>query len=468
LNASFLANFSKDMHYPLPPQHTRNLGRGNSSQAKGAIMKILLINQFFWPDSSAASQQLTDLAAGLAERGMDVTVLCGEGGYAGAAGSKPPAGVRILRAKALPFSRGSLGRILSYLSFYISAGVRALTAPRQDVILTLTTPPLISLLGTLLKLLRGSKHFVYEQDMYPDVAIDLKYLKANSPITRIIGFLADLPRRRSNGVIALGECMKTRLLARGIPSDQIVVVENWANSVAIQPLPRPGDPTELVLLYSGNFGLAHDMGTLTGAMQALTDDPRFRFLFVGSGGRRAELVSFCELNNIRSAEFRPYVPRDHLSQGLAAGDIGVVTQRADCCGTVVPSKVYGILAAGRPVLFIGPREATPALIIKRHDCGWIVEPGDVEGLAKLLLELARDPGGVQQAGARGRQALLDFYDMPQSIDRIASILAGDSVREFARLDPHSQKAPQLSTPHVHTPAADQTAGLHHPRSQSHA
>ena len=393
-------------------------------------MKILLINQFFWPDSSATSQQLTDVAAGLAVRGHQVSVLCGDGGYAAAASSEPPANVCILRVKALPFARGKVGRILSYLSFYVTALFRGFTAPRADVVVSLTTPPLISLLGTLIQALRGSRHFVYEQDMYPDVAIDLNYFAAGGVADRVIGLLADFGRRHAVGVIALGQCMKDRLIARGIPADRILVAENWANSASITPLSRPGDPKELVLLYSGNLGLAHDLDTLTGAIVALREDPRFRFLFVGSGGKRKELEQFRETNDVRSIELRPYVSRDRLSEGLAAGDIGLVTQQNVCCGSVVPSKVYGILAAGRPVLFIGPAAATPALVIARHDCGWQIDCGDIDGLRRLLLHLADNPELVREAGLRARQALLDFYDLPQSMDRLAAILTGTPMQQF--------------------------------------
>ncbi len=390
-------------------------------------MKILFINQFFWPDSSATSQQLTDLAGGLASQGHQVSVLCGEGGYAAAGSSSAPPGVDILRVKALPFSKGKFGRILSYLSFYSTALLRGLTAPRQDVVVSLTTPPLISLLGSAIKIVRNSRHFIWEQDIYPDVAIDLHYFAAGGLLDRTVGFLADFSRRHADGIIALGECMKARLVARGIPAERIFIAENWANSNLIQPLSRPGNPNELVLLYSGNFGLAHDVDTLTGAMKLLHEDSRFRYLFVGSGGKRKELADFCTANKIDSVEFRPYVDRDKLSEGLAAGDIGLVTQHNVCCGSVVPSKVYGILAAARPVLFIGPKQATPALVIERHGCGWQIDPGDVYGLSRLLLHLAANPQLVQEAGLRARQALVEHYDLPISIQRFADILAPNNT-----------------------------------------
>ena len=386
-------------------------------------MKIVFINQFFWPDSSATSQQLTDLATGLAGRGHEIAVICSDGGYAAAAGGEQPP-VEILRVRSLPFKRGLVGRVLSYLSFYVAAFFRALTMRRADVIVSLTTPPLISLLGSMVKILRGSRHFIWEQDIYPDVAISLNYFQAGGVADRLVGLLADFSRRHADGILALGTCMRDRLIDRGVPAEKIYITENWANGEAITPMARPGDPSRLVVLYSGNFGLAHDLDTLAGAMLRLKDDPRFHFIFVGSGIKRQQLAKFCAAQDIHSLELRPYVDRDKLNEGLAVGDVGLVTQSEDCWGSVVPSKVYGILAAGRPVLFIGPRRATPARTIDLHRCGWHVNCGDVEGLTDLLLELASDLGAVRAAGGRARQALMEHYDLPLGVARIARILEG--------------------------------------------
>lgn len=385
-------------------------------------MRMLFINQFFWPDSSATSQQLTDLVNALAARGEEIEVLCGEsGGYAEAAGSAAPR-AKVHRVKAMPFTRGKLGRVFSYLSFYATAFARGLTLRRPDVVVSMTTPPLISLLGTCIQTLRGSRHFIWEQDVYPDIAVDLKHIRKGSLLHRVTGALADLSRKRADGIIALGECMRDRLVSRGVAPEKIHVAEHWANSASIAPMDRPGDAKELVLLYSGNLGLAHDLDTVLGVLLALAGDARFRFLFVGTGGRRKALLEFCEANAVKSVEMRPFVDRDKLSEGLAAGDIGLVTQQESACGSVVPSKVYGILAAGRPLLFIGPASATPARIIRRHDCGWHFECGDVKGVTQLLRQLAENRQMVTQAGVHARQALLDFYDLPQSVERIGDIL----------------------------------------------
>ena len=409
-------------------------------------MRVLLLNQFFWPDSSATSQLLTDLARSLADQGHDVTAISsGAGGYGI---TDTPAGapaVRSLRVKALPFGRGTIGRLLSYATFYTTAAWRGVRLPRQDVVLTLTTPPLLPLLGTLLKTVRGTRHVIWEMDMYPDVATDLGYFVRGGALDRIVGWLADLARSRADRIIALGDCMRTRLLARAIPADRITVAHNWADGSAIVPLARVGKATELVVLYSGNLGLAHDLSTILAAMATLGEDKRFRFLFVGSGGRRAELAAAAEQCKLTQVNLRPYVERDSLCESLAAGDIGLVTQREECCGSVVPSKVYGLLAAGRPVLYIGPAAATPALLIERFGCGWHIPVGEPERLVNLLRYLAEHRDEVRDAGDRARRALLEHFDLPIGVGRIQAILhAVSPVTNASMVDGTSRRLSKSS------------------------
>ena len=285
---------------------------------------------------------------------------------------------------------------------------------------TLTTPPLISLLGTLLKTVRGSQHFIWEMDVYPDIAVDLKVLKQESLVTRLVGTLADLSRNKADGIIALGEDMKSRLVKRGIPESKIVVAENWADGGEV--VPRPFYDGPLVVHYSGTLGLAHELDTIAEAMWRLRDNYRFRFVFVGGGSRRTELEGYCKQRAISTAEFRPYAGRSDLGSSLAEGHIGLVTQRPQTIGSVVPSKTYGIMAAGRPILYVGPENATPSLVVQKHRCGWRVEPGDVARMVRLLETLERDRSIVYEAGARARHAFEAYYDRHIGASRVLSIL----------------------------------------------
>ena len=396
-------------------------------------MKILLMNQFFWPDSAATSQLLTDVARDLTSQGHHVDVICG-GTYAAADADNAP-DVNIHRVRSMRFSRGTLGRITSYLSFYVGAAWRALTMPRPDVVLTLTTPPLLSLIGALLHRIRATRFYIWEMDVYPDVAVDLGYIQSGSVLHGLIGALADWSRRQANGIIALGDCMRERLIARSVDPEKITVVHNWADSRQIRVLARGPAVGPLHLVYSGNLGLAHDVETVTAAMLMLRDDPRFDFTFIGGGARRKELADFVQEHDIRAVTMRPYVPRSDLSETLGLGDIGLVTQRDDCCGSVVPSKVYGLMAAGRPILFIGPAAATPAHIVERHACGWRVACGNPDALADLLRHLATHPDEVTRAGINAREALELYYDRPLGTGHVIAVLTGESSLPYKSTSP---------------------------------
>jgi colanic acid biosynthesis glycosyl transferase WcaI len=385
-------------------------------------MRILLLNQFFWPDSAATSQFLTDLARGLAARGHEVEAICAAGGYAPEDASNPEPPVTIRRVQTTKFVRGKLGRVLSYASFYAGCLWRGLSTERPDLVLTLTTPPLLSLVGTLIKALRGTRHFIWEMDVYPDVAVDLEVFRAGGVLDRVTGLLADFSRHRADGILALGPCMRDRLTERGIAPAKIHIAENWADGALIQPVERPGNPDSLVVLYSGNLGLAHDTETISGAMRELKDDSRFGFVFAGGGPLRKALEAECRANGVAHAEFRPYSPKQSLGESLGAGDIGLVTQRTACLGSVVPSKVYGLLAAGRPILYIGPRSSTAAQLIRRFQCGWHVECGDTTGLVDLLRSLAENRNEVIAAGKRARAAFLEHYDLPLGVGHICRLL----------------------------------------------
>src|ERR1017187_1317040 len=198
-------------------------------------MRILLLNQFFYPDAAATSQLLTDLARGLAAEGHCVRAICGHSSYAAPEALNPPP-VEIVRTPDFPFGRGLLARACSYTSFLAGALCYSLLGPRPDLILTLTTPPALGVLGSLIKAITGARHFIWEMDVYPDIAVDLDVLNPRSWLTRTLGAAFDISRRRADGIIALGECMRARLIGRGIPESRIQIAENWADGREIYPL----------------------------------------------------------------------------------------------------------------------------------------------------------------------------------------------------------------------------------------
>ncbi len=393
-------------------------------------MRILLLNQFFWPDTAATGQLLGDLANHLVSSGHTVDVICGSANYGGQNNFACPT-VGVTRLQTAPYSDGMGGRLRSFLSFFGGAFWHGMRLPAPDVVVTLTTPPLLSLIGITIQQLRGARHVIWEMDVYPDVAVDLGVLKRDGFSAKLFGWLADLPRHHADRVIALGECMRLRLLSHGLDSDKVCVAENWAES---EPLREgPGGPVNspgISIVYSGNFGRAHDVETIAGAMAELNNpNEGFRFVFGGGGSRQAWMREFCEKNLIGNAQFLPYCEREELSGRLAASDIGLVTQHAATAGSVVASKAYGIMAAGRPVLFIGPRNATTAMMIERFGCGWQIDCNDVTGLVALLRRLAENKDLIRAAGERAYQAFVDHFQRSVGVARLAALLEPDVVNE---------------------------------------
>jgi glycosyltransferase involved in cell wall biosynthesis len=392
-------------------------------------VRILLINQFFYPDSAATSQLLTDVARDFAADGHSVRAICGRSSYAETRSVNPPA-VDIVRTPDLAFGRGLAARVLSYASFLTGALYHSLIGPRPDIVLTLTTPPGLSIIGSILKTIYHARHFIWEMDLYPDIAVDLKVLHPRSWVTRTMGAAFDTFRRRADGVIAVGESMRTRLIRRGIPAANIHTAENWADGCQIYPLPFP-DPKPLRISYSGNLGLAHDLETIRAAITHFRSDSRFHFAFAGAGPLRDTFESFCREHDVANVSFAGYRSYGDLAQSLGACHVGLVTQKLATLGAVVPSKTYGLMAAGRPILFIGPREGIPARIIERFRCGWQIDPGDTRGLIELLEFLTVNLGAIHDAGARARDAFLQHYDLPIGVARIRSILGVPHVEPVA-------------------------------------
>ena len=384
-------------------------------------MRILLINQFFWPELAATSVLLTDFSRFLQTQGHEVTVLCGAAKYAGKDATARP-DVEVIEVPTLTFGRGSAARVLSYTSFLAAAFVKTLNASVPDVVITMTTPPLTSLIGAYLKKRRGVKHYVWEMDMYPDVAIDLGIVSAHSPFAKLVGLFADFGRKHADRVIALGECMQDRLLARGIPAQKIRVAGNWADGGLFKPASKPVRSDRLTIAYTGNLGMGHDVTTLFDALLSVRSDDRLRFLFVGGGERMKALQSFCEENNLENVEFISYVTRERVNEIMSQADIGLVTQNPDCVGSIVPSKFYSLAAAGLPILYVGAARATPARLISQFQCGWFVPAGNSEMLGSLLRNLAGDSEQVRRAGQAALEAFRELWDRPVGVQHLAEML----------------------------------------------
>jgi colanic acid biosynthesis glycosyl transferase WcaI len=348
------------------------------------VRRVVFVNRYFHPDHSATSQIASDLAFHLAARGWKVTAVTSRQRY-----DDPRArldsgmvhGVHVERVWSTRFGRaGLIGRALDYVTFYLSAFI-ALLNHRQSVVVAMTDPPLMSVVAAV-----ASKRVVnWVQDLFPEVAESL-----GIRVPRVLRTLRDWSLRRARANVVLGDLMAARV-------PKAVIIHNFADA-DLAPQPRPDAP-RFVVGYSGNLGRAHEFETIVGAMQRLPD---VQFLFTG-GGAQLEAVKRAAGAN---ASFRPYAPREELSTSLSAADAHLVSLKPSLEGLVLPSKFYGVLAVGRPVIFVGARDGELARIIEEYRCGIVVAMGDVEGLANAIRTLAGDRAESAAMGHRGRELYL--------------------------------------------------------------
>lgn len=396
-------------------------------------MRILAINQFYAPDMSATSQLLTQLCEDLVAVGDEVTVLASRGSYLGGEPLPPreyKRGVQVVRPWATTFGRGSIARRLSdYGSFWVGAVAQAARLARPDVILALTTPPMIAAGAAIVAKVRAIPLVTWVQDVYPEVAIALGVLEPQRPATRIFSALSTATHRRSRFSVALSQGMAARLEAQGQRRGRIRVVSNWSDGEALFPVPRErnhfrreyGLSDRFVVMYSGNLGLGHDVTTLLGAAARLERRAKeVEFVFVGDGGRLHEAKRLAA--GLTNTRFLPYQPLSRLGDSLSAADVHLASLRDGLQGLLVPSKLYGILAVGRPLMYVGPPDCEVARVVTTHDLGWTGPPGNVDGLADAIATAAASPAETAARGERARTTFLQRYDRRLAVPRWRAVL----------------------------------------------
>ena len=387
-------------------------------QSHGAErMRLLFINRYFYPDSSATSQLLTELAEDLDSQGVSVTVISGRTLYHEKDTRLPVhevhKGIRIVRVGFFRFDRShTFGRLADYLSFWISALWTALKMKDLSCLVVLSDPPLLSLLAAIVSLIKPVKAVCWLQDLFPEVAIQAGILRAGPG--RLLNRVMRWSMRRMDQIVVIGRCMERRLLLNGLSAHNIVNIPNWADGHHISPLPR-GDNTFLnqhglqnrfVVMYSGNHGLVHDFESFVALVRATRSFPELCFCFIGDGAWKNQLVEVARTEGWQHILFLPYQSRAVLRSSLTAADVHLVSLRTEMEGLSIPSKIYSVLAAGRPVIFFGPPNSEPATIVREAQCGFAVQTGDTNAAVQALLTGYRDRALLEQQG----QAARFFFD----------------------------------------------------------
>jgi colanic acid biosynthesis glycosyl transferase WcaI len=418
--------------------------------------RLVFVNRYFFPDQSATSRMLTDLAFRLAERGVPVAVVTSQQLYENPRAALPPCevanGVTIYRVSTAERGRARLiGRALDYLSFHVAAGRALLKLLRRgDVVVAKTDPPLISIVVSHAARWRGAVLVNWLQDLFPEVASVLTPNLIPKRIERQLAAARDRSLRRAAMNVVLGERMRDRVLSAGVDATRVRIVPNWADTTSVVPKPTADSATRqrialdgrFVIGYSGNLGRAHEFETLIGAARLLRTDPRFAFLITGGGAKAEAVRNSVQSLGLDSFFFQSYQPAELLSDSLAAADAHFVSLLPALEGLIVPSKLYGILAAGRPVVFVGDPASDLAKLVQEQRCGVVVAVGDSESLAAELRALRDDPGRLESMGARARKLALARYTEEHAVAEWLALLDVIAPSVVRRMQPTLTQATQ--------------------------
>lgn len=406
--------------------------------------RIFFLNRCYWPDSEATGQLLSDLCQQLADR-FDVHVICGQPNSPTTddflrRGIERRGGVTIHRLTHTRFAkRVPAGRLLNLLSFSSSADrylrrlCRENPAGIPDVIVAETDPFLLPAVGAKLSRQTGSRLVCYLQDIYPDVAEAIGKVR-DGVLTRRIRARLKAAYDHADVVIVLGSCMKARLVSPpwSIDPEKLQVLPNWADCDAIEPIEAAENPFRIdnelsdrfVVMHSGNMGLTQRLDVLVAATRHPNWPESAVLLLVGDGAAR-ETLAMTTQNNDR-VRLLPYQPREKLNESLSAADLHVVSMHENITGCLCPSKLYGILAAGRPVLAIASPQTDLVQTVRQHELGWACDPGDPGEIARIVAAAAGDQANRCAAGRRARAIARAEFDRNVVMEKFATVLASVS------------------------------------------
>jgi colanic acid biosynthesis glycosyl transferase WcaI len=401
------------------------------------MRRLIFINRFFFPDHSATSQILSDLAFHLAGTGREVHIVTSTQIYDKPKASLPDyeiiRNVHVHRVSSTQFGRAVLlGRSIDYLSFYWSVWRRLIAMAEQgDILVAKTDPPLMSIVAMAAARRKGARLVNWLQDVYPELAVELGIPFIRGPVASGLAASRNRSLQFADATVVVGDLMGQRVETLGTPRARIHVIPNWCNDEEIKPLGYSDNPlrqtwalqNKFVVGYSGNLGRAHEFGTVLAAAERLRDDPRILFLMIGGGKRFDELARTVKERHLeRLFRFVPYQERELLRCSLGAPDVHWISLNPELEGLIVPSKFYGVAAAGKPIIVIGAKDGELARLVQEHACGVVIAPSDAGALACTLLRLSSDSGALTEKGMRARKMLESHFTRQKGFERWRQLL----------------------------------------------
>jgi glycosyltransferase involved in cell wall biosynthesis len=399
--------------------------------------RLIFVNRFFFPDHSATSQILSDLAFHLAGAGREVHVVTSTQIYDDPQASLPDHeiinDVHVHRVSSTAFGRGKLlGRSIDYVSFYRSVWQCLIELAQQDdIVVAKTDPPLLSVVAKAAARRNGARLVNWLQDIYPETAVVLGVPLMRGPVAASLAALRNRSLRQAEATVVVGDLMARKVEVFGAPSARIHVIPNWCDNEDIRPIAPAENPLrqawglagKFVFGYSGNLGRAHEFHTVLAAAERLRNETRIVFLMIGGGKRFDELARTVKERGLGgSFRFMPYQERKMLSCSLGVPDAHWLSLNPKLEGLLFPSKFYGIAAAGKPIIVIADKHGELGRLVREHACGVVIAPGDADALVDTLKRWSSEPDAILEMGMRARQMLEARFTRQQGFARWRGLL----------------------------------------------
>lgn len=397
--------------------------------------RLLFLNRSYWPDAEATGQLLTELCEDLAKQ-FDIVVIAGqpnanpERAEYRTSGNEIHRGVTIRRVWHTRFAKGSLvGRAINYVTFLAAATIAAFTCLRPDLVVVETDPPLLCILGSWLKRLRGCQLMIYLQDIQPEIAIALGKLGRGRLTNWLRNMFAGI-YRSADGVLVLSDDMRATITGWGVPDRQIHTIPNWVDTDVVFPVKEEnafrqaqGLSDRFVVMYSGNLGLCQQLSDVLAAAEQLRERSDIQFLLVGQGASRSALELIARERKLGNVRFLDYQPKGELSGSLSAADLHLVPLDGRIVRYMMPSKLYGVLASGTPLIAVAPDDCELAQFVRREGIGFVTPPGDAQTLSDQIRRCADSPESLLKMGARARKLAVEEFDRRLITARIGRLLS---------------------------------------------
>jgi colanic acid biosynthesis glycosyl transferase WcaI len=402
----------------------------------GAHKRVVFVEQYYYPEGWGGAAIPRDITIHLSTAGYKVEVVCGSDPYApmhanDAIENPATAGVKIVRIPRLFAGDIKRGRVIRQLWFYAVLVPTLLLRRPPDLYIAQTNPPLAIVLLTCFGRLFRVPLIIIAQDLYPESLIAHGLIRRGSLTERVLRAAFRWAYCAAAVVVVLGPVMHRRVFEKGVSGARIVEISNWATGS--MHLPSGSNPLRkawrlegrFVLLYSGNLGIGHEFETLLDAVQlAVPRCPELRLVFVGKGGRLAEVRAGVALRGLSGfVEFRDFVSANELPYSLTLADFAVVTLRNGFEGLIVPSKFFGYMARGIPTLYIGP-ESDVSVFVERTQAGLVFRTGDAAAIADAIVAASTDPKWLERMSAAAHTQYREFFQKDKALSAYAATVQG--------------------------------------------